>query len=328
MSDSVSSVQSTAVRLAGLAGTVIAVAYLANPYFKWVAGTPQPLWAGIAAVAFIYAAYLAATGNVAIWNSARGEDGRASTSKFQVLLWTAIVIFGYVAVLAVRWKAGQTDTLPDIPENVLVALGISSGTAVAANVITANAVGTGAKVKEPPVSQRGLAPIFQNDAGQPDIGKIQLVAWTFIAVAVFLAGVLRIVGSGVTDASLPDIDPTLMVLTGLGSATYLGKKLIPATTPTVVSISVDELTLRETDSREVTITGTNFGDAQAGSQIALGETALQTKPTAWSATEITFVVPVKRPNGEVWTYGKALPVTVSVAGTRSPSLVSLTLRAP
>ena len=316
------------VRWLGFLGGVVAVAYLANPYFNWFKATPQPVWAGIAALAVIYGAYVMATGNVAIWNSVRGEDGRASTSKFQVFLWTGAVIFGYVAVLTVRWKAGQTDALPDISQNVLAALGLSSGTAVAAHVITANAVGTGATVKEPPVSQRGLAPIFQNDADQPDIGKIQLIAWTFIAVAVFLAGVLRITSAGATDASLPDIDPTLMVLTGLGSATYLGRKLVPTTTPVIASISVDELTLQGNDhSRRVTINGANFGDTQAGSQIAIGGTALQSKPT-WGATEITFVVPLQKPDLTDWPLDQPLPITVTVSGTRSPSLVSITLRAP
>lgn len=313
-------------RLLGPVGALAAAAYLANPYVRWFNATPQPVWAGIAAVGFVYAAYVTATGNYAIWNSVRGEDHRASTSKFQVFLWTGAVLFAYVAVLAVRWKAGQTDTLPDIPEGVLAALGISSGTAVAAQAITANAVGSGSSVKLPSARDRGLAPIFQNDADQPDIGKIQLVAWTFIAIGVFLAGVLRIVSSGSTDASLPDIDPTLMVLTGLGSATYLGRKLVTTTTPTIASVSRSSLSLVEGDSRLVTIQGANFGATQGGSQVLIDGTALQERPGSWSDSEITFAVPLTKPNGTAWKLDTPVPVTVTVGGVQSQGSILLTLR--
>lgn len=314
------------VHLLGPVGALAAAAYLANPYFKWFNATPQPIWAGIAAVGLVYAAYVTATDNYAIWNSVRGEDGRASTSKFQVFLWTGAVLFAYVAVLAVRWKAGQTDTLPDIPQGVLAALGISSGTAVAAQAITANAVGSGSTVKLPLARNRGLAPIFQNDADQPDIGKIQLVAWTFIAIGAFLAGVLRIVSSGSTDASLPDIDPTLMVLTGLGSATYLGRKLVTTTTPTIASVSRSSLSLVEGDPRLVTIQGANFGATQGGSQVLVDGTALQERPEAWSDSEITFVIPTSRPNGMAWRLDTPVPLTVTVGGVQSQGSILLTLR--
>ena len=311
--------------LLGPAGAIAAAVYLANPYFKWFNSTPQPIWAGIAAVGFIYAAYVTATGNFAIWNSVRGEDRRASTSKLQVFMWTGAVLFAYVAVLAVRWKAGQTDTLPDIPEGVLAALGISSGTAVAAQAITANAVRSGATVKPPLERDRGLAPIFQNDSDQPDIGKIQLIAWTFIAIGVFLAGALRIVSSGSTEASLPDIDPTLMVLTGLGSATYLGKKLVTTTTPVIESISRSSLSLGEGEPRLVTIQGANFGATQGGSQVLIDGTALQERPQSWSDTEITFAIPTRRPNGTAWKLATPVPVTVTVGGVQSAGSILLML---
>jgi hypothetical protein len=313
-------------QLLGPVGALTAAAYLANPYFKWFNATPQPVWAGIAAIGFVYAAYVTATGKYAIWNSVRGEDGRASTSKFQVFLWTGAVLFAYVAVLAVRWKAGQTDTLPDIPEGVLAALGISSGTAVAAQAITANAVGSGSTVKPPLARNRGLAPIFQNDADQPDIGKIQLIAWTFIAVGVFLAGALRIVSAGSTDASLPDIDPTLMVLTGLGSATYLGRKLVTTTTPTIASVSLSFLSLVDSEPRLITIQGANFGATQGGSQVLIDGTALQERPESWSDSEITFAVPITKPNGTAWKLDTPVPVTVNVGGVQSQGTILLTLR--
>lgn len=313
-------------RWVGLIGALVSAAYLANPYFGWLKATPQPVWAGIAALGLVYAAYVTATGHYAIWNSVRGEDGRASTSKFQVFLWTGVVVFSYVAILAVRWKAGQTGVLPDIPQGVLAALGISSGTAVAAQAITANAVGSGATVKPPLAQDRGLAPIFENDHDQPDIGKIQLIAWTLIAIGVFLSSVLRVLTSGTADASLPDIDPTLMALTGLGSATYLGRKLVTATTPSITSISTSSLAFKDRDPRKVTVFGANFGPSQGGSQISIDGTTLQEKPVSWSDTEITFVVPMTRPNGTAWKLNSPVPVIVTVGGVKSPGSILLTLQ--
>ncbi len=75
---------------------------------------------------------------------------------------------------------------------------------------------------------------MEDDDGAPDLGKIQLLAWTFIAVAVYLFSLsqqialrepLRLLTELPNVSSLPDIDGTLMALMGLGQGGYLGKKI-------------------------------------------------------------------------------------------------------
>jgi hypothetical protein len=74
--------------------------------------------------------------------------------------------------------------------------------------------------------------LFKDSSGSPDLGKIQLMLWTLIAVGVFLSGVFANIHNpgvctpqGECKESLPDIGETLMILMGLGHGAYLGKKI-------------------------------------------------------------------------------------------------------
>lgn len=306
----------------GFIGAVLILAYYANVHLRLVALPAGPVLDGVLALAFVYSFFLGATGQFGIWNAIRGEDGRASTSKFQVFLWTSVVVFAYVAIMGLRWRTGATQPLPDIPGNLLAALGISIGTATAAAAVTANNVEHGRESKGM-TAEKGLAPIFQNDAGEIDLGKVQLVAWTFIAVAVFLALVFAVLASGSADASLPDIDPALMVLTGLGSAAYLGKKLVPTATPAITSRDpISVLPSAAAADRSVKLVGRNFGTAPG--LVMIDNVALQ-DPTQWSDTTITFTVPATKPDTTAWRRDVPLDVTVSTTAGTVSNPVKLTL---
>jgi hypothetical protein len=188
------------------------------------------------------------------WVLAIGEDGRPSTSKLQMLIWTAAVIFAFLAVFQIRFSAGFTDRLPDVPANLLIAMGISFTTAIAAKSIAVNSANNGdgsdsgsnsSSASAPPaagVPTSGAAQnksgIFCGDDGSPDLGKVQLMLWTIIAVGVFLSEVFALIshptcssagGSpcslSLENLQLPDIGQTLMILMGLGHGAYIGKKI-------------------------------------------------------------------------------------------------------
>jgi hypothetical protein len=174
------------------------------------------------------------------WALVIGEDGRPSTSKFQMLAWTASVVFAFLAIYQIRFSSGYRQELPGLPSNLLIAMGISVVTAVSAKSI---AVSSEAKSKATvaaavaaglpraatlPPSQSG---IFADDAGTPDLGKVQVVLWTVIAVGVFLSKVFAVIHcpdtppGSLAQQGLPDIGPTLMILMGLGHGAYIGKKI-------------------------------------------------------------------------------------------------------
>jgi hypothetical protein len=185
------------------------------------------------------------------WAIVIGEDGQPSTSKFQMVLWTAAVVFAFLAIYYIRFTNGSQQ-LPAIPTNLLIAMGISVTTAVSAKSIavtsqaksdaaTANvaiaAAAAGVAVapaSAPAPSQSG---IFADDSGTPDLGKVQVMLWTLIAVGTFLFQVFALihcpaccpagakVPCSIGNLGLPDIDQTLMILMGLGHGAYIGKKI-------------------------------------------------------------------------------------------------------
>lgn len=164
-----------------------------------------------------------------------GEDKRLSSSKFQFLLWTAVIVFGYLVVYSTPDKSGNYHFSPldGLPQNLLIAMGISGATAVAAKAITTSNVSSGKEktafdaTADPTTDgvKAARGGIFQRDNGAPDLGKIQMILWTVIAVGVFLACVVQNVYAADPSRSLPDIGQSLMILMGLGHATYVGTKI-------------------------------------------------------------------------------------------------------
>src|SRR5215831_16611786 len=69
------------------------------------------------------------------WNPRKlveGADGRASTSKFQWLLWLVAIFFAYTTLWVLRAAQGDFSALSETPVNLLTILGLSTGTAAAA----------------------------------------------------------------------------------------------------------------------------------------------------------------------------------------------------
>jgi hypothetical protein len=209
---------------------------------------------GVIGLALVWIVLLIATKKHP-WALVIGEDGRPSTSKFQIFVWTAAVVFAFLAIFELRFASGYYNGLPGVPTNLLIAMGISVATAVSAKSIAMNAQTTpdsaagpavtvaavatpndpatpavAAVITPPPPTATQTGGIFTDDEGRPDLGKVQLVLWTVIAVSVFLSQVFAVVNAArsvdaISKLSLPDIGRTLMILMGLGHGAYIGKKL-------------------------------------------------------------------------------------------------------
>lgn len=193
------------------------------------------LYAYAAGIAALLAIWLIVGTIAGVWNPVRfiqGADVRPSTSKAQWWLWIVVVLFSYVAIYAARLQRGHPEAIGTIPTNVLVALGLSTATMAVAKGITASQVASGRLAKS--VGSADLKAIFQDDAGFPDLSKLQIMAWTFVSIAVYLLVVGNRVHSIVTASSvdpatggLPDIDGALLALMGIGHGGYIAKKLLP-----------------------------------------------------------------------------------------------------
>lgn len=169
-----------------------------------------------------YAVYIVATRSFNLYRIAEGKDGRTSTSKAQLLLWTAVVIPCYAALFTANWRSGHIGSSLSMPSNLLAALGIGTATAVGAKALY---LGTPEKQAKGAEDRGGL---LTDDTGFPELAKIQLVGWTLLAVGIFCIRVIHALRHADPNGvrSMPDIDPALLTLMGIGHAGYFGKKVI------------------------------------------------------------------------------------------------------
>ena len=170
-------------------------------------------------VAFMLAAQLTKYANITNINKIPKPFSLART---QLGVWTVIVSCTYVYLGLIR-----NFSLQDIAvdSTILLLMGISAGTTAAGSVIDSTASPDQQGVQYP--SDNFFADILSDQNGI-NIHRFQNVIWTIIAMTLFVAKV-RYCGCG----ELPTLDSTLIALTGISSATYLGLKINENTPPAI-----------------------------------------------------------------------------------------------
>jgi hypothetical protein len=270
--------------------------------WKWAA---VAIGLGAVALAYVLGALVAGSWSpFAVFRSlVEGADGLASTSKFQWLVWLAAVVFVYVALWVVRAQAGDYSAISDIPANVMTVLGFSTGTMVIAKGIRA--------AQSPPTQDPNAAKIsvshglFADDSGVPELAKVQILTFTFVAVGIFIASFIHQLSSKHVSTALPDIDSSLLVLMGISQGGYLGKKLVTSAMPLLKALPISAVQ----PGARATLQGTSLGQAQPGSQLMMDQWTIPY--VSWADTAIDFDVPAARPDGSAW-IGGATPVMMSV----------------
>jgi hypothetical protein len=264
-----------------------------------------PFVCGGLTVLLLAVLYRTLTGTWSIWRVVVGADGRASASKLQWFLWTVVVIFSYVAVYSLRASRDHFEAIEEIPSHLLTIMGFSLTTMAAAKGITASYVAAG-RVAKTPVSAsggkahaKGPGGIVLDDEGFPDLSKIQMMAWTLIAIGIYLINLYNKIRSVKGDSplpQLPDIDASLMVLMGLGQGAYLGKKLTTTDVPRLTGLSRGSASPGD----EVTLSGLSFGESPAGGLITLDRFPVVVEGLEWTDVQIKFRIPASHPNGTPW----------------------------
>jgi IPT/TIG domain. len=290
---------------------------------------------GVLALLWIFASITSGSWNP--WRLIEGADGISSTSKFQWILWLTVILFAYVVLWVLRAKSGDYSAISNVPANLLTVLGFSTGTAVAAKGITVGYLRsgqvtkpTGAGAGSPVTKPTGAAAapqkggILQDDAGVPELAKIQMVGFTFVAVSIFVATLIHQITSTPPQTQLPDIDSALLVLMGLSQGGYLGKKLVSFGSPILYSVTPS----KAAPNASVTIQGASLGASQGGNQLLLdGAPVAVTQP--WADTALTFTVPASPPGGgAAWVKPEQIVRISVVINGQSSNDVTLVVASP
>jgi hypothetical protein len=254
---------------------------------------------GVGGIALIYVAYGVTSGKWKPSEWYKGEDGRFSLSKFQWWLWIWVLAFTYLTLYTARSfvEGRPADPIPDIPGNVLGILGISTGVMAVAKGITSAYVSNGLLAK-PAARGPKAANLVSNDAGAPELSRLQMFIWTWIAVVLYLVKVVSQVllarkqptpADALALLAFPDIDSSLLVLSGLSATGYIAQKVVTREAPKIGSVTPSEASFNQNVA--IIVLGSNFGSMQADSSLCIGASANFRPVTQWGDTCIKATIP-------------------------------------
>nr|WP_321406500.1 hypothetical protein [uncultured Carboxylicivirga sp.] len=136
-----------------------------------------------------------------------------SLSRVQLALWSGVILSAYVGI-----TFGGSMASPDLQEGILVILGISTGTTAVATLTDVSDKEDKAKHRHQDEEGTNLLIDIISDKDGPSIHRLQTVLFN-VVIAVWLF--IKVWKSN----TIPDIEPTTLVLLGISSATYAGLKV-------------------------------------------------------------------------------------------------------
>lgn len=230
-----------------------------------------------------------------------GSDGRASTSKVQVVLWTFAVLYAFAFLLlwgrSLGCDGAEGDTTRceearearatfdevaarGVQEEYYALLGLPLAAALASKAITSAKVADRDVVKhgiDPDHKgfMPGLAEVVADDDGETDLVDFQYFAFNLLTLAFFFTEFLTRPGNG-----LPDLPPTLIALAGVSTAGYATKKALERA-PSPKATSVQPERIARVQGAALTVLGSCFG-AEPGPQGGARLGGVPLDVVAWS----------------------------------------------
>lgn len=188
------------------------------------------------------------------------ERNKISLSRLQMILWTIVVLSGFLTAALSNLALGQPNPLCiAIPTQLWVLMGISTTSLVGSPLIKTTKIAKKAKAEETKstfnlLAEEGLdtsklaskgqivvntvlkgarwSDLFKGEessnAAQLDLSKVQMFFFTLILVLAYAAAI----GSALTGTagkidSFPALDPGMVALLGISHAGYLVHKAVP-----------------------------------------------------------------------------------------------------
>lgn len=245
----------------------ILLTLIATGIAGWFIPSRLTAWLAILLLLTFFIA-LAANGVTGNWRGALIDNrNRISLSRFQMLLWTILILSAYLAATLANMKVTPDLTgtgnlfSVTIPSGLWLLMGIATTSLVAAPLILStkttktpdeqqkdntlkllanqhvdvggnNVIDRGQIIAYATSDNARWADLFTGEevgnAAQFDLSKIQLFYFTFILILVYGIALATIfAGPGPTIKALPDIDQSILALLGISHAGYLTSKAIP-----------------------------------------------------------------------------------------------------
>jgi hypothetical protein len=145
------------------------------------------------------------------------QDGYASLSQLQIVLWTLVVAISAIYVMTL------SGNLISISEGTLVLLGIASGSALAARMPGISGASATPKPVDAPPTMPEWSDLIIPDRSKRDIDvtRVQMLAFTLITAAFVLINVM-------VDYEIPAIPANFLVLMGISNGVYVGGLRLPS----------------------------------------------------------------------------------------------------
>jgi hypothetical protein len=171
------------------------------------------LWAAMAGIA----RYRKIAGRNLLLRIISTQDGYASLSQMQIVLWTFVVGMSAIYVMVL------SGNLISITPGTLTLLGIASGAALIARVPPATSAGavapSGTTTQQEPEWSDLI--ISDRQVGEIDVTRLQMLAFTLITASFVLIKV-------VVDYEIPEIPSNFLVLMGISNGVYVTGRSLPS----------------------------------------------------------------------------------------------------
>ncbi len=226
-----------------------------------------------------------------LWPLIIGKDGRVSTSKLQVALWSYAVVFGLLMLLFNGKEFGEFEWQPEY----LLLLGSPAAAALLAKAFTTTKVESGT-IEKPETQDPALRDVVSDDEGRTDLFDFQYFLINLVVLLYFFVQLFRTVYDPdlLQDPKifLPPLPLSLVALTSLSAASYSAKKGLEAAVPALTGAYPSAAAPMDT----IKVQGRNLvATGQAAPQVTFGGrvgTITSAPANAGAIDEVQVSVPV------------------------------------
>lgn len=206
---------------------IVAVALFLGAPWVFASWNASPLATGIASLV-TGGLVLASIGPEGLL---KDERARWSLSRFQLLLWTWLLLSTFWALVVLRITAAVADPAAvEMDQNLWLLLGINATSFVGSPLILARKRAAGL-LDKPIGATGGVRDLFRGeataDADIVDIGRIQMFFFTIVAFIIYAAATAAALWTAHDLASVvfPKVSDSLLALLAISHGTYLVNKI-------------------------------------------------------------------------------------------------------